>query len=87
MQRKSRYPIEKTPVNFNLTEDTSSATINKEDLLELVRWIKANYERKTSCDLNGLGHPPRKQPSTTDGDSGGNGLQCCKIRSHREEKE
>jgi len=83
----ARYPIFETPINLNLTEDTSSATINKEDLLELVRWIKAINERKTSCDRNGLGQSPRKQPSTIDGDSRGNGLQCRKIRSHREEKD
>jgi len=61
--------------------------IGKEDLLELVRFIKAINERKASRECCGLGQSPREQPSTIDGDFRGNGLQCCKVSTHREKED
>jgi len=58
--------------------------VSKEALLELVRWNKANNERKTSW--NGLGQDSREQPPSIDDDTWGNGLQCSEVQSNSEEK-
>ncbi|MGB0849448.1 MAG: hypothetical protein ACPGSM_22115, partial [Thiolinea sp.] len=49
-----RYPVDDTPVNFNLTNNPAPVTLSKEALLGLVEWCKALNDRKSAREQSEL---------------------------------
>lgn len=61
-----RYPIEKTPINFNLTNNEQTPILGRDALLTLVDWHQAISKRSALIERDDLEQAPSEQSTAPD---------------------
>ena len=79
-----QYPINKTAVSLDLTDNSHHPILNIDALLALVQWCKTNSDRSISGGSDGLEQTYRKRSPSTNEHSGRNGMQRFKACSKNE---
>ena len=76
-----RYPINKTSIKINLTNNSEPGILSCNTLLALVKWCEENDNRSTVIEQDKLGRTAQNNSSTTNNNLGRNGSSTSKSLS------